>query len=90
MRSKFDCVKAYIFCYLILFLLDTFSQRGNETTTENCREMFHKLCGKPYVNCMSVAYKKIKILSVQFSFGQRNQYYHPHTPFLLYSYVFVT
>ena len=72
MRSRFDCVKAYIFCYLILFLLDTFYQKGNEMMTENCRKMLHKLCGKAYVNCIFVACKKIKTLSVEFSFWQRN------------------
>ena len=58
--------------------------------TENCREMLHKLCDKSYVNCMFVACKKIKVLSVEFSFWRRNQYYHPHTLFLLYSCVVVT
>ena len=42
--------------------------------TENCREMLHKLWGKSYVNCMFVACKKIKIVSVEFSSLRRNQY----------------
>ena len=90
MRSRFDCVKAYIFCYLILFLLYTFYRKGKQMMTENYREMLHKICGKSYDNCMFVACKKINILSVKFSFWQRNQHYHPHTLSPLYSSVSVT
>ena len=49
-----------------MFLLDTLYRKENETTTENCRETLHKLCGKSYVNCMFVVCKEIEALTVDF------------------------
>ena len=74
-----------------IFLLDTLYRKENETITENCRETFHKLSGKSYVNCMFVVCKEIKVLSVEFSSLKRNQFCHTSKSVLrFYSYVFVT
>ena len=74
-----------------IFLLETLYRKENETIPENYREIFHKLCGKSYVNCIIVVCKEIKVFSVEFLSLQRNLFCHTYTSVLrFYSYVFVT